>query len=258
MKTSMWNLVLWIIGFLANVGLFYALVVKSRIAKFPIFSLLVALQIVRTVSLFAVRSLAGRIAYFDMYWLFAALDYLFQLGLIAEIGRAIFSPSVGVVAQARTRILLWCGLSVLPAAMVAFSIPVPPAEMNPVWDTQVSLFTSLLTCQCYVIVSGAINRLKVQNKGHLIGIGNGFVLWAAMETARDGIYAATRWHYNFRFLDELHMIVYVCVTIYWTGVLWREEPKREALSVEKDQFANAQPLSPYLRPNATTSKKQAS
>ena len=239
MKTSTWDLIPWVFGFLANLGLFYTLLTKSRLARFPVFSSLVALQIVRTLSLFAVRKLGGRLAYFDTYWLLACFDYVLQLGLILEIGRTIFSSSVGIMARAKTRLILWCGLSILFAVTIAWAIPVPPADMNPIWDTRISLLTSLAVCQCYVIMSRSVTRLNIQDRAHVVGIGNGFVLWSAVATARDGIYVATRWHHDLHLLDELQMLTYICVTIYWTAVLWRDEPKREAIWVDLRQSENA-------------------
>ena len=248
MNISMFDLIRWIIGFLANVGLFYALLVKSRITKFPIFASLIALQIVRTMSLFAVRSLAGKRAYFDTYWSLAVVDYLLQLCLIAEIGRVVLRPSGGVVARNRTRMLLRCGLGVLVAVAIAFAIPTPSANLSVIWDTRVSLVTSLITCQCYLVILGSISKLKVPNRAHVIGIGNGFVLWSAVELFRDGVYAATKWRQEFRSLDELQMIVYIGVTVYWASVLWRDEPKRVPLSAHMIQSAHVRLVSqqPHL------------
>ena len=87
MNTSMWTLIRWVLGFIANIGLLYTILAKSRIVRFPIFSSVIAFQILRTMSLFAVRTLAGKRAYFDTYWSFAVIDYILQLCLIAEIAR---------------------------------------------------------------------------------------------------------------------------------------------------------------------------
>ena len=92
--------------------------------------------------------------------------------------------------------------------------------------------TSLITCLCYVVILGSIKQVKIGHKAHILGISNGFVIWSAVETIRDGAYAATEWRQDFRSLDELQMIVYIGVTVYWSSILWRDEPKREPLSAD--------------------------
>ena len=89
MHLATWDYVLWIAGFVLNLGLLCVLLQKRRFRKFPWFTLLIAQDALQTVVLFCVHGYPRMNFY--TYWSFEALDGLLRLLVLYEVARVLLA-----------------------------------------------------------------------------------------------------------------------------------------------------------------------
>ena len=85
-------------GFLENLGLLCVLWHRRLAKKFPFFTALAILSVIRTIALYFVLRHGTKDSYFYTYWSLAILDVALQLGIVYEIASRVFRP-VGVWAR---------------------------------------------------------------------------------------------------------------------------------------------------------------
>jgi len=89
MTVSTLDNVLWAAGFTGHAALLIVLIVRRRYRDFPVFTSLIAYQVLVTAELFAVYRYGASALYAVSYWLSVLGDFLFQLALILEIARLV-------------------------------------------------------------------------------------------------------------------------------------------------------------------------
>ena len=233
MYTSPWALALWIASFVASIGVLVMVIIKRRWKSFPVFSSFIAFQVLRTVALFAVRNLYNnKELYFVLFWSLAACDYLLQLALIVEIGLAVLRPSLDRVpksAESTSRIR--SALAVALAAVICMLLPASSLTNARLWDMRVSLFTSFVTCQCYLAILNTLKSEMRQWRSHALAIGNGLAAWSAIALIADASGALTGWRRDVPIFDRIKISVWIFVSVYWTVALWLDEPEKRKLDL---------------------------
>ncbi len=81
----------------------------------------------------------------------------------------------------------------------------------------------MLTCELFLSVSAAANRLGLRWRSHVMTIGQGLVAWAAIAVIGDVAHVATGWRKELIIFDQTRMYVYLAVVVFWTVALWRPE-----------------------------------
>ena len=227
MPISLWGLVLWTSGFLANVVLFAVLLRKKRFARFGVFTASVAYLVLRTLALFMTQKALGEKAYAYVYWWSALGDYSFQVAIVGELYCRIRQTQARFLPNATLKISGFCVLGAAIALCVCLELSPPLLIGYELWDARVSIFTSLITCQCLLVLSVFTNRLGIRRGDHILAIGSGLVTWSALALLGDIACAATSWNREFPLFDNLQAIIYVCVTVYWAIALWPDERTEE-------------------------------
>jgi len=185
MGLSNLEIALWAAAFVGHLALLAVLLVRSRWHKFPVFTSLIAYQGAVTLALFLISRQGSQHTYFVAYWSLALGDYCFQVALVFEIARNVLR-SVGTwVQDARTAFLLWSAVGTLLAAGLCLTITPPALSGLDLWEIRATLFTSLLTCELFLSISVAANRLGIPWRSHVMALGQGLVAWAAIAVAGD-------------------------------------------------------------------------
>ena len=97
---------LWAAGFVGHVALFAILIGRSRWRVFPVFTSMIAYQVVVTLVLFLTSRYGSHHAYFLWYWILALGDYVFQVALILEIARNVLRSTGTWVSGCAKRLSL--------------------------------------------------------------------------------------------------------------------------------------------------------
>ncbi len=216
---------LWAAGFLGHVALLLILVGRARWREFPVFTSLIAFQVLETVILFLAFRYASGHVYFRAYWILACGDYCFQVALIIEIARIVLRPIGTWVQEARRVFMAWSAVGTLAAVALCLTI-VPPATsgMNP-WEMRADIFTSVLTCELFLSMSLAANRLRLLWRGHVMALGQGLTVWAIFSFGGDVAYVLTGSRHVMEASDRIRMYIYLGALAFWIVSFWF--PKRE-------------------------------
>ena len=227
---------LWAAGLLGHAVLLVVLLVRSRWRVLPVFSLLVAFEIARTCLLFLVLRHGSSQQYFLCYWSTGFLDYAFQLLLIFELARIALRPTGTWIKDAWKSFALWSAVGL--AVAIAFGMLLHPPEMKglDLWDLRVTVFTSMLTCEVFLSMSFAANRLGLRQGRYEVAIGQGIGFWSLISLGEQFAHGLLGWDRPFELFSHLRMAVYLVILVYWIGVLWQPEPEQAPLSPEMQRY----------------------
>lgn len=244
--------VLWAAGFVGHVALLTVLFGRSRWRIFPVFTSMIAYQVTVTLALFLIARYGSHHAYFIWYWILALGDYSFQVALIFEISRNVLRSTGTWVRDARRGFLLWSAAGTLFAAGLCFTISPPSMRGLDLWEMRATLFTSLLTCELFLSVSAAANRLGLRWRSHAMTLGQGLVAWAAIAVIGDVAHVATGWSKELVIFDQTRMYVYFAVLLFWIVSFARPEEEQVSVSPELESYISA--LHQRVRHDLTTLK----
>ncbi len=228
--------VLWAAGFVGHAALLVVLFVKARWRELPAFTLLIGYEVLTTAVLFGLARYGSRHAYVVGYWTYVFVEYGLQLALIVEMSRAVLRPTGTWVRDARTEFLVGGLVGVLIAAAFAWKVGPPQARGLSLWEVRAMLFTSLLTCELFVAMAMAANRLGLRWRSHVMALGQGLAAWSGMAVISDVAHVALGWGRQFVVLDQLRMLVYMGALVWWIVAFWFPERERGALSVEMQEY----------------------
>ncbi len=230
MSLSTLDNALWATSLLGHVALLLVLLVRRRARDFPVFTAVIGFEVLRTVLLFVILRHGSRHAYFLAYWITGFADYIFQVALIVEIARDILRPTGSWVRDARSAFLGWGVAGLVAAGIFALQVGPPQAKGLDLWDVRTTIFTSLLTCELFIAMAVAANRLGLQWRSHVVAIGQGIATWAFVALLEDFGHTALGWNRQFVVFVHIRMFVYLAVLIYWMVAFWLPEKVRAPLS----------------------------
>ena len=236
MNASLLENVFWAAGFIGHVALVLVLLIRKRYRDYPVFAIFMLFEALTTILLFAVSRIMGRHAYFLAYWITGFGDYVIQVALIFEIARNVLRPTGTWVRDARASFLGWGSAGLVAAAALAMQIGPPQAKGFDLWDARITVFTSLLTCELFIAMSAAANRLGLQRRSHVVALGQGITVWAFSALLEEFGHAIFGWDRKFEVFVYLRMAVYLSVLVFWMASFWLPEKVRAPLSPEMKEY----------------------
>lgn len=236
MHLSALDNVLWAAGLVGHAALLFVLIFRGRWRTFPVFTSMIAYQILATLVLLFVRRTGDAETYAVAYWGTTVPDYALQLGLLYEIAKVVLRPTGTWVMDAKRSFLLWSGLGVLAAAVAAWMVvPGTSATLSPL-EVRSVLFTSLLTCEVFLAMIAAANRLALPWRSHVMALGQGLTMWALIALAGDAAHILLGWNRESAMLDELRMMIYLGALGFWTVAFWIPERERAPLPPDMHEY----------------------
>ncbi len=227
---------LWAAGFLGHAALFAVLLFRHKVREFPVFSGLIAFQGSVTILLFLVSRYASAHSYAVCYWVTGFADYAFQVALIFELAHSVLRPTGTWVRDARRSFLLWGGAGLLLAAGLALCIGPPEARGLELWQARITWFTSLLTCELFLAMATAANRLGLVWRSPIMAIGQGLTAWAGVALLGDLAHIVWGWNRSFALFDNVLSFTYVGVLVFWIVVFLLPERQRAPVSPEMREY----------------------
>jgi hypothetical protein len=252
--------ILWAAGFIEHVVLLVVLIVRGRWRTFPIFTALIGFDTVRTVLLFAIYRYGTAKVYGDVYWSASFLELALQVGIVFEMARVVLKPTGTWVRDARNMFLLCGAAGAVIAAVIAYTInPNASASSGPsfgFWLEKGNLFAIMLTVEVFVSMAFASTQLGLVWTSHVMRLGQGWAVWAVVALVTEGAYSHFGPNWHGVVLDNIRIVTYQVVTIFWIIFLWRPEPKRRTLSPEMQNYLDGlhRQLQSELRSVSNTDK----
>jgi hypothetical protein len=234
MNLSALDYVLWVANFLGEAVLFSILIYRRRWRGFPVFTTLIGLEGAMSVAMYLIYLHGPIVWYARIYWPYALLDEVLQLGVIWEIARHVLRPTGTWVRDARKQFILWGAAGILLAAVLPFLVTPPSTNLLGRIEMRGDLFISLVICELIAVVTRTSKSLGLGWRNHVMALGNGFTVWAVVAILVDGLHSYLGAHRYFRELDHVRISTTLVVVAYWSVQFWLDEPVR-------------QPISPQLR-----------
>ncbi len=234
MNLSALDYALWAANFLGEAALFSILIYRRRWREFPVFTTLIGFEAAMSAALYLIYLYCSQVWFARVYWTYALLDFVLQLGVIWEIARIVMRPTGTWVRDARKQFILWGAVGILLAAALPWLVTPPAATLLHRLEVRGNLFTSLVVCELIAVVTRTSKSLGLGWRNHVMALGNGWTVWAVVAILVDGLHSFPNMQRYFTVLEHVKMFAYLAVLGYWTVQFWLEEPAR-------------QPISPQLR-----------
>jgi hypothetical protein len=227
---------LWAAGFIGHAVLLAVLLYRQRVREIPVFTAYIAFQTVLTPLLYVFYKDGSHVWYGRVYWSSALLDFAFQIGIVVEIARIVLRPTGTWVQDAKSQFLLSGTGAVLLAAALAWFVSPPAANLLDMWEVRGNLFTSLVICELFVLMSITANRLGLGWRSHVMALGQGLTAWALIAVLIDALHSYLGTEREFTTLEHVRMTVYVAALAFWTVQLWVDEPERQPISSDLHKY----------------------
>jgi hypothetical protein len=226
-------LLFWAAGLTAHVLILIVLWTRHRAKTFPIFTALIATNIVKSIALYEIAIHCTKHSYFIAYFSFAILDFALQLSVTYELATHVFCPTGTWAPDVRKGFFILVLASIVIAATLA-CLPAPPERilLGTLLDRG-NLFSSALQCELFVgmLAFSATARLPWKTHVARIAQGLGFYSLIGMLTEA-GHSVVARNTVAFESLTYIGMTTYLVCAFYWIVMLWMEAPAPQELPKE--------------------------
>jgi hypothetical protein len=232
---------LWILGFLVDLILLAVLFVRKRTSSFPAFTSLVLLNVVRSTALFLIRKFGTPFEYFYTFWGVAVLDTGIQVAVGYEVATKVFRPAGKWAEDIKTRLLLWCALSLIVAAGITFfQQPVAQAGLG-TYILKTNLFFSTLLAELFVVMLVLSSISGLNWKSHVAAIAKGLAIYSFSNILIGAAVTVFGFGDAGHVYDDLQLLrraLNIFCAAYWTVQLWRDAPlPREMTHKMRDQIS---------------------
>ena len=223
------DLVLWAAGFLVHVILLAVVMTKSRARSFPIFTTLIAANIIRTLALYlAVVSHANWHTYLITYSAFAILDLTLQLGVVYEMASHVFRPTGTWAPDVRVSFLWIVGLSIAIAIGLAL-LAKPPVARTWILTQLIrgNLFSAALMSELFVGMIVLSLTVRLPWRTHVARISQGLGFYSILCILIEAGHSYLGLDHEARLssiLSYTRINAYLVVTGYWIVTLWQSAP----------------------------------
>jgi hypothetical protein len=229
-------IVYWVVNLVACLSLLLVMVFRHRWRQFPALTLWMAFLTIRTVALMVLYAQGLRHWYTVTFLSALGLDFVFQLAVVVEIARIVLRPTGTWVRDAWVRFTISGIAGIAVAALFAWFI-VPPSPVHwKMWEVRSNLFTSLVICELFVLMTMTANRLGLGWRNHVMAIGQGLTAWSTLmviKTATES-YLGTERH--FLQLEQIRYVTYPAAMCWILVQLWRDEPERKPISADLREY----------------------
>jgi hypothetical protein len=226
-------LLFWAAGLIAHCLLLVVLFTRNRAKTFPVFTTLIATNIVNAIALYEIALHGTRHSYFIAYFSFAILDFVLQLSVTYELASHVFCPTGTWAPDVRKGFLILVAASV-PVAAVLACLPTPPVKtlLGTLLDRG-NLFSSALQCELFVGMIAFSATARLPWKTHVARISQGLGLYSLIGILTEaGHNIVVRNSALSMELTFMRMTTYLICASYWIVMLWMNAPAPRELPDE--------------------------
>ena len=236
MNLSIVAKLIWVASFVGFVTLSAALLYRRRWRKFPVFTGYIVFHALETPILYALFSLHSSTWYARAYWTGALIDFAFQIGIVFEVARNVMKPTGTWLRDARKQFLLAGSAGLLLAAGLTWWLTPPGVHGLARLEMKGNLFAAFLICELFLIISSTARKLGLGWRNHVLAITQGFGAWVVVSLLTGALQSYFGHSSYFAPLNYAHQFVSIGVLAYWAVQMWHDEPIRQPLSDELQQY----------------------
>lgn len=226
----------WATTAAVNTLLLAVMLWRGRWREFPVLTSWLAFMTVRSGALFSAYQSNSWYWYAHIYWTGLWIDFAFQLGVVLEIAHIVLRPTGTWVRDARGRFIAAGLAGFLAAALIVWWISPPASYRARAWQIRGNLFTSLVICGLFVLISFTANRLGLGWRNHVMAIGQGLTAWSSVMLAMTAVQSLPGTQHLYNALEIARGFVYAAAICWMTVQLWIPEPERQPISPDLQQY----------------------
>lgn len=227
---------LWAAGFLGTAALLAVLLIRGRWRQFPVLTVWFAFLTVRTITLFLLYNAHRAHAYKLEYLVALVIDFGLQLGVAVEIARIVLRPTGTWVQDARARFVVAGIAGAVVAGLLAWWVSPPALRVDLAWRIRANLFTSLVICELFVVMSLTANRLGLGWRNHVMAVGQGLTVWTSIMVVTTALQSFLGTRHLYADLDDIRGWAYCGATLWIAVQLWIEEPARQPIAPDLHEY----------------------
>jgi hypothetical protein len=144
------DFVLWALTVLEDFVLLAVLWRCKRAVQFPVFTALIAFDVVRSIALYLTFRFGTQLSYFYAFWTLAFVDITLQLGIVYEVAGHVFRPLGAWAQDVRRSFLILSGASVLVASALTWLAAPPTPLLRKAIVIRGNFFSSALMGELFV------------------------------------------------------------------------------------------------------------
>ncbi len=214
---------LWAAGFVLNAALLSVLLYKRRYRVLPWFTLFIAGGCAYTIALFLGFRFGSKHLYAIIYWACDFIDLLLQVAVVLEIAKIVLQRSGRWVEGARLRLtIMGASAPVIAGVMALLMKPAAETRLDEIY-ARGSLFATMLVFLLFVAVVTASFQLGLGWRNFAMRVSYGLVVWVCVGFLTDTLHSYWRTLGHFSLLENVHIVVFQIVTIFWGIALWSPE-----------------------------------
>ena len=234
MHFSLVDTIPWAAGSALNLTLLFVILWRRR--PFPVLATYMAFEAIRSLLLFLAYLYGSKSWYARIYDAGLYIDFALQLGLALEIARIVLRPTGTWVRDARFRFAAGGIAGTAAAAVLVWWVTPPASTTRQFWEIRGNLFTSLVICELFVLVSLTANRLGLGWRNHVMAVGQGLTAWTSLMVVTTSFQSFFGTRHLYLPLDRVRGAIYDVAICWMILQLWRDEPERQPISSDLQEY----------------------
>jgi hypothetical protein len=223
----------WAAGLTVHCLLLLVLLTRHRATIFPVFTVLIAMNLIKSIALYEIALHGSKHTYFVGYFAFAIVDLVVQLSVTYELASHIFCPMGTWAPDVRKGFLIL----VLGSVAVAFALACLPAPPERTMLARLldrgNLFSSALQCELFVGMIAFSATANLPWKTHVARIAQGLGFYSLIGILTEaGHNVLPRNTMLYGSLTYFRMATYLICGTYWIVMLWLNAPAPRELPDE--------------------------
>jgi hypothetical protein len=217
----------WAAGLFGHIVLLVVILTRHRAKTFPFFSTLIAMDIVRTITLYFLALHRTRYYYRVTYTSLAILDLTLQFCVAYEVALHIFRPTGRWAPDVQKGFII----VVLASVTVAADLTSLPRSLAKTWLAAIlirgNFFASVLMFELVVGMIAFSVTVGLPWRPHAVRIVQGLGFYSLLSIviyAGQNVFGVERTSKISVDLSLMRMVSYLICVAYWIVMLWRDAP----------------------------------
>jgi hypothetical protein len=232
------DLLLWALSLLGHIVLLAVLIIRRRVAIFPIFTTWISANILRTVILYFTLRFGSSDAYFYSYWTLAIVDLTLQLAVTLELASHIFRPLGAWAPDSRRIFTALAAVSVLVASVLTWLAIPTTRTLRLAIVIRGNFFSSVILSELFVCMIALSVTMGLPWRTHVARLAQGlgvFSVFGILTEAAHSYFGTPHGNQTYRLLSRIRIEIYLCALVYWIVTLAIKEPEPRKLPEQLHQ-----------------------
>jgi len=229
---------LWALSLFGHCALLGVLLLRRRAPSFPAFTTLIAVNILRTITLYLILRFGSPDAYFYTYWTLAIVDVALQLAVAYELATHVFQPLGAWAPDLKRSLVAIAGASLLIAAGLTWLATPPATTLRLAIVLRGTFFTSALMGELFVAMIALSVTMGLPWRTHVARLAQGlgvYSIFCILTEAAHSYLGADR----YKMVSHIRIELYLACLLYWVVTLAIKEPEPRKLPEQLHQELRA-------------------